>query len=116
MSGKMDSNKAVLYLRCAVVDPKTDPVFRQRDHLRQEAEREGLEVVGEYVDAGCSGRSISSRPGLRRLMDDAKAGMIRNVLVYDLRRLSRGSNVRELVEELRSYGVRLHSSVDQMAV
>lgn len=116
MNEDANSNKAVLYLRCTVIDPKTDPIFRQRDHLRQEAEREGLEVVGEYMDVGCSGRSIHSRPGLRRLLDDARVGMIRDVLVLDLTRLSRGPNVWELVEELRSYGVRLHSSMEQMVV
>lgn len=107
-------NKAVTYLRCATVDPQTDPIALQRDWLRREAEREGLEVVGEYADIGISGVSSRTRPGLRRLMADAKAGTFAHVLVYDLSRLSRGGDVWSLLNDLKRCGVSVHSGMDRV--
>ena len=101
------TNKVVLYMRCARIG-EGDPIAEQREVLRQEAANHGLEVGGEYVDAGCSGLSPATCPQLRRLLADAKAGLLAYVIVRDLSRLSRGPDLWAIVEELRRFGVILH--------
>jgi Site-specific recombinases, DNA invertase Pin homologs len=101
------ANKAVLYMRCAHFS-EGDPIAEQREALTREAANHGLEVAGEYVDAGCSGLSPATCPQLRRLLGDAKAGLIAHVIIRDISRLSRGPGLWPIVDKLRGAGVALH--------
>ena len=59
----------------------------QMDSLREYAATQGHVVVGEYVDPGISARKrYAQRPGLLRLLDDAKAGKFDLVLFLKLDR------------------------------
>ena len=42
----------------------------QQDRLRGYAAYRGLEIAGEYCDAGKSGKSIKGRPAFRQMMED----------------------------------------------
>ncbi len=62
----------------------------QETLLREYAERQGWQIVGEYVDGGISGRKDrGQRPELDRLLRDIEAGAVDVVLVYKLDRFSR---------------------------
>src|SRR5215510_12832401 len=56
--------------------------------LREYAERRGFEVIGEYRDEGISG-SKDSRPGLDRLMKDARTRRFDVVIVARFDRFAR---------------------------
>jgi site-specific DNA recombinase len=66
-------------------------------------------IINAYTDPGFSGKN-GDRPGLERLLADAKIGLFDKVLVFKLDRLAR--NLRLLLEieqKLRSYGISLIS-------
>ncbi|HKT97601.1 MAG TPA: recombinase family protein [Paraburkholderia sp.] len=55
------------------------------------AEKNGMEIVRTYQDAGKSGLNIEGRDGLRRLLQDVQSGPVEYVavLVYDVSRWGR---------------------------
>ena len=69
--------RAVLYMRVSTLDQHPET---QRLDLVKLAEQRGLEIVGDYVDHGFSGARVK-RPGLDRLLTDARRGNFDVVLV-----------------------------------
>jgi site-specific DNA recombinase len=66
-----------IYARVSTGDQSVD---LQLTELREFcARRPGAEVVAEYIDKGISGKK-ASRPGLNRLMDDARHGKLDTVV------------------------------------
>jgi DNA invertase Pin-like site-specific DNA recombinase len=80
----------------------------QREAFAHFAAANGLTVVWVQEDAGVSGRDVTRRDGLLRLLAGVAEGLFDVVAVYDLSRLSRrttdGAAVLELLER---YGARL---------
>lgn len=82
---------AGLYLRLSQEDERQGEsvsIDNQRMILRKYAEEHGFEIHGEYIDDGVSGTTFD-RPEVRRLLDDAKTGVINTILVKDLSRFGR---------------------------
>ena len=86
--------KAALYCRVSTVDQH--PETQELD-LRQLAAQRGLEIVEVYIDHGYSG-ARARRPGLDRLMADARRGRFQVVICWSFDRLAR--SVRHLLETL----------------
>lgn len=65
--------KAYLYLRLSVDDEggKALSIEAQRYAGRQYADRNGIDIIGEYVDSGLSG-TLSKRPQFTRMIADAR--------------------------------------------
>ena len=79
----------------------------QLDQVREYCTSNNHEMVGEYRDAGFSGKD-GDRPGLRRLLHDAGNGLFDGVVVSSMDRLAR--NLRLLLDlelQLRSMEIRL---------
>jgi DNA invertase Pin-like site-specific DNA recombinase len=87
----------------------------QTRELREYCNRRGLEIAGEYVDAGISGAK-ESRPRLDALLTACRKRCVDAVVVYRYDRFAR--SLRQLVnalEEFRSLGIEfisLHEGVD----
>src|SRR5262245_31735908 len=83
--------------------------------LREYAERRGFQVIGEYRDEGISGNK-DSRPGLDRLMKDARARKFDVVIVARFDRFARSvSHLLRALEEFSHMGidfVSLSESID----
>lgn len=81
----------------------------QKTCLTRYVEREELKVVGEYEDAGKSGKSIEGRPAFKRMIDDIKSGLkVDYVIVYKLSRFGRNAaDVLNSLELIQDYGVNL---------
>ena len=72
------------------------------------AEREGYEVVGSYSDAAMSGFSILQRPGIQKLMDDARKGMFDALVAEGLDRISRDQeDSAGLFKRLKFLGIKI---------
>jgi DNA invertase Pin-like site-specific DNA recombinase len=94
--------RAALYAR--VSTDEQDPDLQVAD-LRRLAEHRGWKVVGEYIDKGISG-SKASRPGLDRLMADARAGKLDVVAVWRFDRFARSTqHLLVALEEFRALDV-----------
>ena len=81
----------------------------QDSQLTAYCQLQGWTIINSYTDPGYSGKD-GNRPGLERLLSDAKIGLFDKVVVYKLDRLAR--NLRLLLDieqKLRGYGVSLTS-------
>lgn len=101
--------RLALYARVSTADQHPEG---QTHALRQYADARGLEVVAEYVDHGISGAK-ARRPGLDRLMADARRRRFAAVAVVKLDRLGRSLHgLLTMAGELEALGVDLISLED----
>jgi len=95
------TKRAALYCRVSTADQNPDT---QLLDLREFAKQRGFEIVGEYTDVISGAKS--KRPGLERLMADARRRRFDVLLVAAFDRIAR--NVRhflEVLDELNHLGV-----------
>lgn len=89
----MRNRKVAIYCR---IDRGANPEFvqqgieQQKKQLLDYAQHNALDIVGCYEDAGYSGFDVN-RPGLRKLLEDAKTGKFDTVLVDSWSRLLRNT-------------------------
>ena len=107
-----EGKKCVLYVRVSTamqVDGYS--LDGQKNMLKQFAEREGMEIINIYEDAGKSGKSIEGRPAFQQMILDIQNGLsINYVVVYKLSRFGRNAaDVLNSLEELQTYDVNLIS-------
>ena len=87
----------------------------QQESLREFAKYKELKIVGEYCDAGKSGKNIKGRPAFRQMMDDitAQKDDIAYVLVFKLSRFGRNAaDILKSLQLLQDYGIDLVSVND----
>lgn len=73
----------------------------QLDTLRKFCQQYGKVVVDEYVDRGVSGKEMTKRHELKRLLKDADDKKLDEILVWKLNRLSRKTkDLLEIVDRL----------------
>jgi DNA invertase Pin-like site-specific DNA recombinase len=93
-----------LYARVSTTDQHPEI---QLHALRQYAERRGLVIAEEYVDAGVSGAN-DRRPALDALMEDAKLRRFDMLAITKLDRLARSvGHLTDLSRELAALGIDL---------
>jgi DNA invertase Pin-like site-specific DNA recombinase len=106
--------RAAIYARVSTSNNGQNPEMQLRE-LRQYCKRRGLEIAGEYVDAGVSGAK-EHRPQLDALLAACRKRCVDAVVVYRYDRFAR--SLRQLVnalEEFRSLGIEfisLYEGVD----
>ncbi len=82
---------AGLYFRLSQEDERQGEsisIENQRMILRKYALEHGFIIHDEYIDDGFSGTTFE-RPGVQRLLDDAKNGVINTIIVKDMSRFGR---------------------------
>ena len=104
-------------IRCAIYTRKSAEEGLEQDFNSLDAQREACAayVASQkaegwvllptvYEDAGISGGTLE-RPGLQRLLDDIDAGLVEQIVVYKVDRLTRSlSDFAKLVERLEAAG------------
>ena len=91
MSKLKQLNRTGLYLRLSRDDEKAGEsmsIENQRTILRKFVSENDGTIADEYIDDGWSGTDFD-RPGVKRLLDDAKDGKIDTIVVKDLSRFGR---------------------------
>ena len=82
----------------------------QKARMKAYADFNDYQIVGEYEDAGKSGKSIEGRASFCRMMDDIKAGKdgVAYVLVFKLSRFGRNAaDVLSTLQIMQDFGVNL---------
>ena len=91
MKSKQDNYIAGIYVRLSKDDERAGEslsIENQKLLLTQYAREQGWVIHDIYADDGISGTTFE-RPGVQRLLDDAKAGIINLIIVKDLSRFGR---------------------------
>ena len=100
------SRTAVIYARVSSVSDRQS-TDRQVADLRAFAEREGIEVVGEYEEHGSGARE--DRPELLRCVEFLRRGGCNTLLVSEISRLGRTvKGVVNTIDELTKVGVNVY--------
>lgn len=81
--------RAALYARYSSDQQNAASIADQHNLCRERAAREDWHVVASYEDAAISGASMILRPGVQRLLADARAGKFDIVVAEALDRVSR---------------------------
>jgi DNA invertase Pin-like site-specific DNA recombinase len=112
--------KALAYLRTSsATNVGGDSPERQRAAIQAYAERNGIEVVGEFYDAAVSGADpVQGRPGFAAMLARIAGNGVRLVLVEDASRFARELIPQEMgVAMMQRLGVRVltASGIDMTA-
>jgi DNA invertase Pin-like site-specific DNA recombinase len=100
--------RIALYARYSSDMQSTSSIDDQFRICRDQAVREKWKVVGTYQDAAISGASVTLRPGIQALLQDAQAGKFEIVLAEALDRISRDqADVATLYKHFKFAGVTL---------
>ncbi|MDO4460278.1 MAG: recombinase family protein [Clostridia bacterium] len=108
---KQDRKKVYIYTRVSTtmqIDGYS--LDAQRNRMKAFAEFNDFEIVGEYEDAGKSGKSIEGRDSFNQMMEDIKTGKdnISYVLVFKLSRFGRNAaDVLSTLQAMQDFGVNL---------
>ena len=94
-----------IYARVSTEEQATEgfSIHAQKDKLTKYAESNDWIITDYYVDDGISGKNLTERPEVTRLIEDVKSGKINNVLVYKLDRLTR--NVKDLIYLIELFNI-----------
>ena len=82
----------------------------QKSRMKAFADFNDYEIVGDYEDAGKSGKSIEGRVEFNRMMEDIKSGKdgVSYVLVFKLSRFGRNAaDVLSTLQVMQDFGVNL---------
>lgn len=88
---------------CRVSTDKTDQLNSletQKKFFREYCEKNSLTLVKTYADEGISGTKTRNRKEFLRMMEDAREGKFKQVLVKDVSRLAR--NTVDLLQSVRT--------------
>ena len=80
-----------IYVRLSQEDERSGEslsIENQKRILTKYVNEQGWNIIDTYVDDGYSGTNFD-RPGVTRLLDDAKTGKINLIIVKDLSRFGR---------------------------
>jgi len=115
-------SKCVIYLRVSTEDQARQfSLPAQRKQLTQLAKSRGFRISGVYNEGGISGESLSFRPEMLRLLEDAESGEYTHVLITALDRISRNlSDSLYIRSKLQDAGITIvtptqeftHDSID----
>ena len=107
-----------IYGRKSVYSDKSDSVDNQHRMCKEYVDFKfpgKIDSCETYSDEGFTGAN-TNRPGLKRLMDDVKNGLIDMLVVYQLDRLSRDvrdfANIYAILEERDVMFVSLKENID----
>lgn len=106
--------KAVIYARYSSHAQNEQSIDGQLRVCHEFAVREGITVIGEYIDRAISGRT-DDRPEFQRMIKDAKKKAFSCVIVYKLDRFTRNRYDSAIYKhELKKYGVKVLSAMENI--
>ena len=110
----MEALNAVIYARYSSHTQTEQSIEGQLRDCYSFAEREGLHVVGEYIDRAISGRS-DERPDFQRMISDASKKQFQRVIVWKLDRFARNRyDSAHYKAKLKKYGIKVISATENI--
>jgi site-specific DNA recombinase len=107
--------RAALYIRVSTERQALEgySIAAQTHNLTRGCEMHGYEVTATYIDEGLSGKDIVHRPGLLKLLAEAKNGQFDVVYFWSLSRLTRSvADLYDIYQKLSKKGVEIRSHTE----
>ncbi|WP_312522464.1 recombinase family protein [Anaerospora sp.] len=104
--------KVAIYVRVSTEEQAEHgySIDAQLNTLRDYCRLYNKEVFHEYVDRGISGKEMTRREQLQRLLKDAEQGLFQEVIVWKFNRMSRkNKDLLEIVDWLEKHNVHFRS-------
>ncbi|NJJ37876.1 recombinase family protein [Paenibacillus apii] len=109
-------SEAVLYARVSSEDQQErETIETQIEYAEKYCDLHQINLTDTYKDDGVSGHAhaLADRPEGKRLIEDAKAGKIKVVLIYNMKRLGRKARFTlDAIYQLEQYGVTIRSMTE----
>ena len=87
----------------------------QVEKLKSYISAKSWSVFEVYLDEGISGKNITERPAINRMLDDIRAGNVQNVLVFKLDRLTRSvGDLVYLIDVFNENGCAFNSLMESL--
>ena len=87
----------------------------QVEKLKSYVSAKSWAVYDVYLDEGISGKNMTERPAINRMLDDIKAGYVKNVLVFKLDRLTRSvADLVQLIDLFKNHGCAFNSLTESI--
>lgn len=112
---RMTMKKAAIYARVSSTEQAEEgySIHEQRRVLKEYCDKHGYDVYDEYVDSGISGKNITGRPEVQRLLRDAEDRKFDIVIVWKMNRLARKSlDLLSIVDKLSSKNIAFRSYME----
>jgi len=106
---------AVIYARYSSHGQQEQSIDGQLRDCKSFAEREGMSIVGEYIDRAISGRT-DERPDFQRMITDAEKLQFNYIIVWKLDRFARNRYDSAFYKQtLRKHGVKVISATEKIS-
>ncbi len=115
-SKEVTSKQVAIYARVSTTEQAEEgySIDEQIRVLREYCEREGYTIYDEYIDRGISGKNITARPAVQRLLADADEKKFDVVFVWKMNRLARKSvDLMNMVEKFNSKNIAFRSYTEK---
>jgi len=87
----------------------------QEQKLKDYARIKDWSIYDVYIDEGISGKNITARPAINRLIQDVQDGHVKNVLVFKIDRLTRStSDLIYLIDLFNEHGCTFNSLMESI--
>jgi len=112
----MEKRVVALYIRVSTEEQVQGfSLEAQKNALDDYCRERQLDIYKLYIDAGRSGKSISGRPSLNEMLEDARSEHFQQVLCLRLSRLSRSlKDLLSITELFDKHGITLHSLTENL--
>ncbi|MDM5251008.1 recombinase family protein [Lysinibacillus sp. G4S2] len=110
------NKRVAIYARVSTTEQAEEgySIDEQIRVLREYCEREGYGIYDEYIDRGISGKNITGRPAVQRLLSDADDKKFDVVFVWKMNRLARKSvDLMNMVEKFNSKNIAFRSYTEK---
>jgi len=112
----LNSKRVGIYARVSTTEQAEEgySIDEQIRVLKGFCEKEGYVVYEEYIDRGISGKNISGRPAVQKLLEDAENKKFDIVLVWKMNRLARKMvDLMNIVELLNQKNIAFRSYTEK---
>lgn len=107
--------KGVIYARYSSDNQREESIEGQIRDCRAYAERNGIEIVGTYIDRAYSART-DNRPDFQKMIKDSAKGKFDVVIVWKLDRFSRNRyDSAKYKATLKKNGVKVISAMEPIS-
>ncbi|MFW9331812.1 recombinase family protein [Paenibacillus polymyxa] len=114
-NNSMEFKEVAVYARVSSEDQQErETIENQVEFAEKYCELHRMNIVGWYKDDGVSGTiPFDQRPAGKRLIEEAKSGKFKTVLIYNMKRLGRKARVTlDAIYQLEEYGVKIKSMTE----